>query len=70
MRRGGVTMQTDHYTLEELVELEAKASANKQQRRAIDLRWAITDRLRQLRKARGEKVNDAGYTGRQSKRRR
>jgi hypothetical protein len=58
-------MNTDRYTLEELVALEAKSKG----RRAEALRWAITDRLRQLREARGEKVNDAGYTGRQSKRR-
>lgn len=39
-------------------------------RRLAKLDRAVTDRLRELREERGEKINEAGYTGRQTNRRR
>lgn len=64
-------MNTDKYTMSELIEMEASACAapKRNTRRIEALRWAITDRVRQNRLAQGHVVNDAGYTGRNSKKR-
>lgn len=58
------------YTMEQLVQMEAEASKKGNKKRAENLRWAITHKIRELRDARGEVTNDAGYSGRNSKRRR
>ncbi|MCG3207249.1 MAG: hypothetical protein FOGNACKC_00849 [Anaerolineae bacterium] len=73
------------HTLEELVAMEAKVSndpANRNQvpgsiylhtakaRKQLEvIRWAITYKLQERREARGETINEAGYTGPKRKRR-
>jgi hypothetical protein len=78
-------MKLDGKTLEELVALQEAICADPKNRnpkadsifkytkathkKLDEIAWAITHKLRELRVARGETINDCGYSGRQTNRR-
>jgi hypothetical protein len=56
-------------TLQELIELEAKACAEKKLKKAEKIRWQIQAILDAKRRAENPDWSPAGYTGRNSNRR-
>lgn len=59
----------DRHTLDELVAMENQAREAGNMRRVEVIRWEIYYRTKEMRLARGEGLNEAGYTGRNSNRR-